>query len=202
MAEELKELIEKIKEEGVMAGEARARDIEEESRKRASSMLEKARKEAAIIVEEAMKKAAESEESGRASLKQAGRDLLLSVRKELCAMLDKITMSHIHKALDPSEMARIIMTLIKDHGSGPESDIVVSLRKDDLDKLEKGLFGDLRNEIKKGVTLKASDDIRGGFTISYDAGRSYYDFTDKALAGYMAASLRPKLAEILGESSG
>ena len=116
--------------------------------------------------------------------------------------LDRLIAAHVHKALEPGEMARIVTMLVKEHAAEAESDIVISFKKQDLEKLEKGLLSELRTEVKKGLTLKASDEIQGGFVISYDAGKSYYDFTDKALAQYIAASLRPKLAEILDEAAG
>jgi vacuolar-type H+-ATPase subunit E/Vma4 len=201
MAEELKDLIEKIQEEGVKAGEEKARKIEADAKKQASAIIERAKKEAARTAEEAVGRAADAEASGRAVLKQAGRDLILSLKKEICATLDRIVASHAHKALEPAEMTRIIATLVKEHAAEAESDIVISFKKEDLEKLEKGLLSELRAEVKKGLILKTSDEIQGGFIISYDAGKSYYDFTDKALARYIAASLRPKLAEILDEGS-
>ncbi|PIW68507.1 MAG: V-type ATP synthase subunit E, partial [Candidatus Omnitrophica bacterium CG12_big_fil_rev_8_21_14_0_65_42_8] len=52
-------------------------------------------------------------------------------------------------------------------------------------------------EAKKGIVVRASDEISVGFTISFDAGKSQYDFTDKALAEYIGVYLKPKLSEIL-----
>ena len=45
--------------------------------------------------------------------------------------------------------------------------------------------------------LKPAEDILGGFTISFDSGKSQFDFTDQALAEYIGQYLKPKLEEIL-----
>lgn len=200
MAEELKNLIEKIQQEGVKAAEEKASDIENEASRRAEAIVEKAEKEANDIVAAAKKRIAKMEESGKVSLKQAGRDLLLSLRKEINAILDKIIASNVREALKPDELGKIIGTLIKNYGGGEKGGIIVSLEKEDLEKLKKGFLGKLKEETKKEIILKSSEDIHGGFIISYDSGKSYYDFTDKALAEYIALHLKPELAEMFKET--
>ncbi|MBI4974855.1 MAG: hypothetical protein HZC19_03525 [Candidatus Omnitrophica bacterium] len=199
MAEEIRDLIEKINEEGVKAAEEKAKAIEEEARRRAEAITKRAQAQAEREIAEARERIARMEESSRAILSQAGRDLILSLRKEITAILDRVIRSHVHKALNPDELADIIKSLIKDNAGKIKGDIVISLKKEDLEKLEKSLLGSLKDELKKGITLKSSEEIQAGFTISYDQGRSYYDFTDKALAEYIAFHLRPKLSEILKE---
>jgi V/A-type H+-transporting ATPase subunit E len=197
MTEDIKNLIEKIQEEGVKVAEDKARGIEEQARRQAQGIIKKANSEAERIIVQAQDRVAKMEESANASLKQVGRDLLLSLKKEINEMLDRIIRLHVHESLNIDELIKIISTLIKEN-KGRE-DIMISLNKDDFQKLEKGIFNELREEIKKGVTLKPSEDILGGFIISYDAGKSHFDFTDKALAEYIGSYLRPKLAELLKE---
>jgi vacuolar-type H+-ATPase subunit E/Vma4 len=48
--------------------------------------------------------------------------------------------------------------------------------------------------------LRPAEEISGGFTISFDDGKSCYDFTDKALAEYIGIYLKPKLNQILMEA--
>lgn len=197
MAEEIKELIEKIQQEGIQAAETKAQEIKNQAQEAAGQILEKSRLEANRIVAIAKEEAAKTQESTRALLKQAGRDLLLSLRKEINAMLDKITVSHMRQALAPEELVKVIAALIKERHAKEEGNIIVSLNKEDLEKIEKALFSELGDKIKKEVVLKPSDDIAAGFIISYDSGRSHYDFCDKALAEYISAYLKPKLSAVL-----
>ena len=69
-----------------------------------------------------------------------------------------------------------------------------------LEKLEKGFLQELKEKVKSGITLKSTADISGGFTISFDSGKSHLDFTDHALAEYLSNYLKPKLKEILDSS--
>lgn len=197
MAEELKDLIEKIQEEGVRAAEDKAKQVEEKASLEAESILAKARKDAEKIISEGNEKVARMEKSSKDSLKQAGRDVILGLRKEINTLLGKIIVSHIDQALTPAELLSIIKLIAKESKGKEKKEITVSLSKKDLEKIGKGLLKELKEEIKEGITLRPSEEIRGGFIISYDKGKSYYDFTDKALAEYIGSYIKPKLAEIL-----
>lgn len=199
MAEEIKELIEKIRYEGVKAGEDKARAIELDAVKKARRTVADAEAEAKRILSEARESVSKSEESSRASLMQAARDVIIGLKKEILALLDKITLSHVHKTLTAEETAKLITHLIKECKAKEKGEVVVSLKKEDADRLTNLIISGLSDELKKNIVLKPSEDIRGGFTISYDHGKSYYDFTDKALAEYIGSYIRPKLSEILKE---
>ncbi|MBN2453223.1 MAG: hypothetical protein JXB40_03040 [Candidatus Omnitrophica bacterium] len=199
MAEELKELIEKIQRDGVKAGEDKAKEIEASAGKRAEEIVKNAEMEAARMLADAKEEIKTLEEGSKKSIKQVARDTMLSLRAEISAMLEQLVRAHLHKALAPGDLAKILASAIKSCGSHKEQ-IVVSLRKEDLEKVEKELFSELGQEAKKGITLMATSDIRGGFLISYDSGKSYFDFSDKALAEYLASQLKTGLAEIMKEA--
>lgn len=200
MAEELKSLIEKIQEEGVRSAEESGRAIESEARRKADEMLRKAREQAGDMVDRAKGEIARMEASSDASVKQAGRDMLLALREEMMALLDKIVLAETRKALTAEELGAIITALIKQQGG--RGDIIVSLSKADAERLEKSFMASLREEAKKGVTLKPSEEVNAGFIISFDAGKSHFDFTDKGLVEYLGLYLRPKLAALLKDAAG
>ncbi len=200
MPEELKTLIEKIKKEGVEAGRKKAEDIERAAKESAEEVLAKARTVAQRLREEAQEKIRQEEAASRAGLQQAGRDLLLFLRQQIIATLDRLIAEEVRKALTAEEMAGLITHLVKEakvSGGGIE----VSLSKHDAERLEEGFLAHLKKELKKDIVLKEDEDIGGGFVISFDAGKSHFDFSDKALAEYLGKSLRPRLAELLTPES-
>lgn len=196
MAQELKDLIQKIQEEGVEAAEKKARTIEEETSRRAAQIIKDAEKKADTILSEARQEIARLEKGGSESIRQAGRNVVIALKKEIVATLDKVVLSDVRKALTGEELVKIITLLAKGRKDSAE-DVVISLGKQDRQNLEKTLLSRLKEEVKKGLTLKTAEDISGGFIISFDEGKSHYDFTDKALAKYVAGFLKPKLAELL-----
>jgi len=195
MAEQIKTLIEKIQREGIQAGEAKAQSIESEARQRSDEILAKARAEAGRIVKDAAAEAQKNQNSMNAVLKQAGRDVLLNLKSEISAILNKVVLHNVRASLSGEELSKMLLSLVRE--GVHHQDIVINLSKDDLHKLEKHFMGELAEGLKKHVVLKPSDDISAGFVISYDAGRSHYDFTDQALAGYIISQLKPELAKIL-----
>ncbi len=199
MVEDLKSLIEKINQEGVKAAEDKAKDIETSARKKAEEIVAIARREAEKIIADAKSEVARMEKSGEASLKQAGRNLLISLRKEIDSILGRLVTLRVRDELTPGVISDIISSLVKNYKGGEEDDVIISLSKGDLERLKKGFLAKLKEETKKGIVLKHAQDIQAGFIISYDSGRSHFDFTDKGLADHISAYLRPHLAELLGD---
>lgn len=197
MAEDLKNLIEKINQEGVKAAEDKARDIENEAASHAKAIIEKAKRDADKIITDAKREVAKIEKSGEIALKQAGRNLIISLKKEISSVLNRLILLRVRDELKPGAMAKIISSLIKNYKGQDKTNIVVSLNKRDLGSIEKTFLAKLKDGAKKGITLKQAEDIQGGFVISYDSGRVHYDFTDKALAEYISLYLKPKLGELL-----
>lgn len=199
MAEDIKGLIEKIQKEGVQAGEEKARAIEEKAAAKAKEIVENARAEAARLLSAAKAEIARRQESTNALLKQAGRDLIISLKKEVNAVLERLILAAVRQSLNTEELKQIISGLIKECKGEEGVDIVVSLSKGDCDKLKDEMLSRLQAEVKKHVILKPVEDIAAGFIISFDSGKSHFDFTDKALSEYLAAQVKPQLAELLKE---
>jgi V/A-type H+-transporting ATPase subunit E len=200
MSEDIKSLIEKINREGVQAAEAKASQIEEQAERQAEEILAKARKEAERLLAAAGEKFKLMEGKQRQMLSQAGRDFLLSLRKEIAASIERLILQDVRQALGPEALHKILAEVIKNYGGQQKSEAVVLLRPEDADVLQQHYLAKLKEETKKGIILKPSGEISGGFTISFDAGRSQFDFTDQALADYIGAYLKPQLNEILKQA--
>jgi V/A-type H+-transporting ATPase subunit E len=200
MTEEIRDLIEKIHQEGLKAAEEKAQNIEAMARQRADEIISHARREAEEIIDTARKDMRREDEKAKAMLAQAGRDLLLSLRGEINAMLERIIFSDVQKALTPEAMFDLLTKIIQSAGE-EKNDITVSLNKIELEIVENNFLNRLKEETKKKITLRPTEEISGGFTISYDGGRSCYDFTDKALAEYIGTYLKPKLNQILQDAT-
>lgn len=195
MSQDIQGLIDKINQEGLQAASLKAQEIESQARAQAAEIIAKAKAEAVRIIEEAKKEALNTEKNSQALLKQAGRDMILTFKKEINNLLNNLASQAIGRVLTPEETGEIIIGLIR--GNTGEQKIILGLKEQDLQRLEEVLFVGLNAEVKKGITLKPEEDIQAGFIISYDAGRSYYDFSDKAIADYIVSCMKPKLAEIL-----
>ncbi|MFA5092389.1 MAG: hypothetical protein WC543_00345 [Candidatus Omnitrophota bacterium] len=197
MAEEIKDLIAKIQREGIKIAEEKAAQIKTDADLLAQKIIQTAKLEAKQIVEKAVEQAKKLDDSTQASLKQAGRDLLISLRKEINAMLNNLIKVELSQALSAEVLAGIIATLIKNAPLTNSSEIIVSLSQQDKEKLENGFLKQIAQETKKQIVLKSQNSIQSGFVISFDASKSVFDFSDQALIQYLADNLRPELNKIL-----
>jgi len=200
MAEEIRDLIEKINEEGIRAAEEKAQIIEAAAKDRADEILSMAKREAEEIVASAKDRVRREDEKERMLLAQAGRDLLLSLRKEINAMLDRIVVAEVRDALTPEALSGIISEAVRNYCSAEQGNVTVFMDKGDLEILDKHFMNKLSEETKKTILLRPSEEISGGFTISFDEGKSCHDFTDRALADYIGTLLKPKLNQILKDA--
>lgn len=197
MAQEIKDLIAKIQQEGIQAAEVQAARIKAEADRASLKIISEAKIQAQKIIEQANSQAKRLDDSTQAALKQAGRDLLISLRQEITNMLSRLVKLDLHQALTVEELVEIIGAVIKNTPLSLGSQVVVSLNKLDQDKLEQGFLKQLAAETKKSIVLKSTDGIDSGFIISFDAGKSIFDFSNQALSDYICGRLRPELSKIL-----
>ncbi|MFH0917589.1 MAG: hypothetical protein V1830_00465 [Candidatus Omnitrophota bacterium] len=197
MAQEIKDLIAKIQQEGIQAAEKQAAQIKAEASVEAKEIIAEAKNQAQIIIEQANSQAKKLDDSTQADLKQAGRDLLISLGQEIIAMLDRLIKLELRQALTAEDLSAIIGALIKNAPLSLGSQIIVSLNPQDKDKLEQGFLKKLVQATKQEIILKSAEGIESGFVISFDAGKSIFDFSGQALSDYISSCLRPELSKIL-----
>ena len=199
MSEKLKALLEKINQEGVRQAEENARAIESKAKADAEKIVQDARSQAEKIIGDAKGSAIKTKRSGEIALKQASRDLILALKDEIKKIFNKVVTGETVKVMSQKNMADILKGLIESYVSkdGETSDIKVLLKKEDLDNLRKTLISKLKDMLKKGIEFKPSPTINAGFEISFDKGKSFFDFTDEGLTEVLCAYLNPELARLL-----
>ncbi|MFT5169633.1 MAG: V/A-type H+-transporting ATPase subunit E [Lysobacterales bacterium] len=199
MSQQVQDLIDKIKRDGTLAAEQKAVEIERDAQTKANAIVQEAKKEAVKLIKEANDTAQKAKQSGQMALKQASRDVLLSLRKEIDALLNRILVDEIKDSLSTESLTSIIAAAV---GSGGDGDVVVTLSDADAKTLKEGLTAKLQNKVKGSFKVQSASDVSGGFAISYDGGKSGFEFTDVALAGYLGGYVNEQLATLLsGEAS-
>jgi len=199
MPEQLKDLLDKIKNEGIRAAEDKARQIESDAKKNADKIINDAKKQAQNIIDDANAEAKKLRESGEASLEQAVRNLLLSVKNEIKLLFEKVIAAKVSGVLSDRQLGSIISKVIEKYVERKAQvvDIKVLLRKSDLDKLKNTFISGLKTKLKERIEFKPVPDIKAGFLISFDKGKSFYEFTDEALTESLSAYLSEELAKLL-----
>jgi V/A-type H+-transporting ATPase subunit E len=199
---QLQELLDKIKREGVDTARAESERLLAEAQETRKALLGEAEREARAIVDKARADAVRAEESGKAALAQASRDLLLAVRDSLQALLDSLIRVETAAAFGPDVLAEALPAVLKSLAAGGTEDLVVLLPPAVLKKLDDRFTARLAAELKKGVQLKPAPDLEAGFRVVEKGGAAYFDFSADTIAALLARRLNARLAEILKTAAG
>ena len=175
---QIQDLVQSIRKDGI-----------EEARKQADAIVASAREQAAKIVAESedqarrnLENAAREIESSKALIKQAERDAVLSVKKELEAMLGKILAEKVSGGLSDESLAKLILAVL--NGENP-ADYAV-----EVNAARTGLKAALAQEIGKGLEIRP---VKGSVLrlVSKD-GSGFFDLSDSEIASL----LKPFLGEM------
>jgi len=199
MAQNIQDLIDKIKTDGLESGRKQAQEIEHEARRKADEILAQARNQADKILADARSQQDRIEESTRASLAQTARDTVLSLTQTINDLLMNVIRQEVGQTLDAARMSQLIMDICRTFqtGGGPSDGVEVGLSEKDWSLMQKDLLAKLQTQIKGGVTVRAADDLTGGFTISFDQGKSCFDFSQDALVEYLSRRVNQYVAGLL-----
>lgn len=193
---QLEELIRSIKEEGINAAELQKESMIAEAKKEARMIIERAEKEAADKIAAAENQVRKFEESGKAALQQAGRDLVLNLRKKIEQIFSRILISAVNENLDSKVLQSVIPAVVA--ASGEKAGAMnIAVSEKDAAGLTDLLKQSLAKELGEGLEVIPSPRINAGFRVEMKDGSAYYDFSDEKIAQMLSAYLNPKIAELL-----
>ena len=199
MSQHVQELIDKIKTEGLRAADQKAKEIEDSAQANAQKIIADAQVQARHIIADAQAQAQKTHGSTEMALKQSARDTLLALKKEIEGVLRKVISRQVKDSLSPEQLSDIVGEVVKGSVQAGlvDNDIEVILNSDDLKKLKDGFIAKLQKEIKQPMTFKSSDGMSSGFTISFDEGKSCFDFSGESLVEYLSSYLNAQVAALL-----
>ncbi len=198
---QLKELIDQIKKDGVLAAETEAESIIAAAKAEAQKIVADANAEAEKILANAKTENERMVKSGEDAIRQAGRNLLISFRESVTRELNAILNANVGALYSSENMAALIINVIEAWASKPDAEsIAVVLNSETLNKLEETLLTGIKEKMLAGVTLRASDNFDGGFRIAAGEGGAYYDYSAEAVVDMISNYLSPKITELLKEA--
>ncbi len=199
MEVKLDSLIEKLRAEGVEGAQNESNEIIEKAKADAADIVAKAKKEAKDIEDKAESKAKQFQANAELAIQQAARDGELLFKSKITNLFDAVFKRETKATLSPEFMKEMILKIV-DEWKNAQADVTVN--ENDQAQLEQILFAGLAEDVKKGITIKPSSAVSGGFQIGVKNENVYYDFTDDSIAAILKSFLNPKLNEILGAKNG
>lgn len=204
MPNDLQALLDRIQDEGVKEADAERDRIVKEAKEEAERLLSEAKEEAERIRSEARQEADLLKQKGEEALRQAARDTLLSLRRQLEDRMQRIAKATAGDSLSDKDIAALIVELARQAATAEDEEpsVEVLLPAEKVETLQKGLLQQLRSDLKKTPELKPVDSLEGGFQVRFEGEDMLYDFSDEALSEVLTRFLNPRLAKILNNNDG
>jgi V/A-type H+-transporting ATPase subunit E len=174
MTQNVQDLINKIKSEGIEAADQRAAEIEASARDKAKMIVAEAEDRAVRIVSDAQDTARKLDEATRAALAQAARDVLLTLRQDVQAMLRKVVMRETGAALSAEALKGMIESALKSSFAAGSQNTVISLNASDAKALAGGFLDRLRADFGGKIEFRTRSDRAKGLVVSFDGGKSSF----------------------------
>lgn len=199
MAAELQHLIERIQREAVEAGEQQAARTLAQAKEKAAALVRDAEARAKRELAQADREAEAFTERSLRTLKQAARDLLITVGQGVENILSDIVDEAVDQTLRREVLEQILVQMIQAYfeRGGAESRLEVLVSPQDQKEIKKFFAARYHEKLAGGLEIHADNNIFKGFCVRVQGGKVYHDFTREAIAEALTHFLRPQLAEIV-----
>lgn len=197
MDQKLKELTEKLYEEGVVKGNQQADKVLSEANQKSIEIIADAEAKAKEIVLEAEKKAAELEKNTKSELQLASRQLISSVEQELVDLVSgTIVEDAVSKSIDDKNfIQQLILSAVSNWAVKQDLLVVVSL--DDKKELTDFFASKAKQLLDDGLKIESANNIKTGFQIGPADGSYKVSFTQNDFIEFFKEFIRPKIVELL-----
>jgi V/A-type H+-transporting ATPase subunit E len=212
----VEELIKRLKDEAVNAGQEKAETIILDAQKRVDWMLEAAKSEAQAILSKAHAEAETIKSAGNDALRLAGRDALIKLRDTLLGSFSKELKGVVGEQMGKEAfIEQLIMALAvrvrektgMDSNSRitfqlPEDVVGVEALKKNPEELNQGILSRLTAAIaadllREGVNFEISDQFSAGIQVKLDDQDIVIDLTDEAVSALLLEHLQPRFRALL-----
>lgn len=202
MAEELKHLIDRIKQEGLEKAEAEAKAVKAAAKEEAARIVHDAENKRDEILEQAKKDAEEYTERSTVTLEQAARDLLITIGLGIENIFNELVAEAVDESLKGEVLEKMLGTMAESaFAESGASDLAVIVSPEDKERVKAFFAERYKGRLSKGLELEEDNGILRGFHVAFKDQNVYLDFTAEAVAESIAKLLRPHLADIVRHSA-
>lgn len=195
-------LIDRIRDEGVQAGQHEAERVLQEAQQRAADMLAQARAEADSLRAQARAEIEAERTAAQEALQLASRDTVLAFRAELTQRFSEAVRRLVGTELQHTEfLQQIILAIasraVPDSVADRRLELLLSNELFPQDEQERAALRDFilasaREMLQAGIDLKASGDTTPGIRVRVVGEDVEIDLTDKAISALLLKHLLPR----------
>ncbi|MGA9269052.1 MAG: hypothetical protein WBV45_00415 [Lutimonas sp.] len=185
-------LIAKIKSEAIEAADLEAKKILKQARVQAQKITDEAEANRESILFTAQKEAQATLFKGEIALKQAARDLSVSVRNDLLNLLKNVLEQEVQSNFSPDLMGKAILTVMENIGSETELKLSANMESELSELIRKNL-----QDSNSLNSISIDSALPNGFAVTKtDEGWSY-NISSKEVTDMLNGLLSPRWVDIL-----
>lgn len=200
MAEELQGILDRINADGIAKANAERDAIVEKAKREAAKIVADAKAEAAEIIKSAESEAEAFAKRTENALRQAARDIKISLKGELESRINKAVENASAEALSPEFMAQLIKMAAEKFISSPDDEVTVHCAVKDTAALDAALKAALADSLNKAPVVLGNGAIRNGLEVAFRDGAFCIDFTGDAVNDLFAAYAGQLIEKIIREN--
>ncbi|MBR6056621.1 MAG: hypothetical protein IKP58_00465 [Victivallales bacterium] len=202
MADDLQALLNKINEEGLKKAEAAKADIIAKAQAEAKSIIKKAQEEADDCRAKAQADSQILVQKGEEALRQAARDMMLSLKQQLQSRVRTAVLQLMNSSLDAQQLPNIIAQIVQSYlqKEGAEENLELLVNPQQLECLSNAVKSMLAENLKGRCEFSPAPSVTNGFKLAFSDNDVLYDFTDQALADAIASYVGPRIASVLSSN--
>jgi V/A-type H+-transporting ATPase subunit E len=207
-------LIDKLRNDGVAAGQAEAEKLRAEAKAEAARIVAEAKREAEELKKKARTETDNYRAAGEEALNTAMRDAVLTMKAGLTDRFKADVERLVTKEMsDPELLRQMILEVVGRAGEGANlngrASVVLPARvatqedikqnADDIQsgKLTKYVLGLTAKMLRESIELHAADDVQEGIRVRAEDQGVVLDLTDKAVASLLMEHLQPRFRAVL-----
>lgn len=199
MQDKLKELTDKLYNEGLSKGKEEGAAIVARANQEAENIIDEAYRKAELILSKAEKEAVAKITKTESDVRMASIQAIQSTKKKIeDLVITKLADNNISDALSSSEFIKeMIKSIIAKFNADEAMDLDVVLPESMNKELEIFVNKELNAIAKENITVQFSKKISEGFTIGPKDGGYFISFTDEAFKSLIGEYLRPATKKII-----
>lgn len=197
MSEELQGLLNKIQAEGLEKAETERARLVAEAKAQAETIIAEAKAQADKIRQDAEADAEASRKKADAAVRQAARDVIISLKDDLQEKLRTVVREAAAQAMTPEAMAGLIAQIASQFAKNAASGAEIILSTREREDAAQKLIGCLPDVLKKNSSVRLGRGFAAGFKLGFNDSEVFLDFSDEALADVICEFVGPKLAAVI-----
>jgi len=191
----ISKLIDRIKNDGVQAGETEKERILSQAKAEAEQILSQARKKADAMISEAEKNSGETRRRTEAEARMAVRDFIAGFREKVRErMIRPIIADHLNGLLEDEQfLGNLVQELTSSYLASGGASVEVMVSPEMKDKLEGWFSKTLSDQLsEKGLVISGNCDD-GGFCLKRNGEGFTWDFSLTAISDELVRLVEPAL---------